>query len=1222
MLKFKNKLGIIKRQIRQIVSIMLVISLSIPAVTFAAGEESTYTYYADEAQYDGLNSTAAETGAYDGSHGRMHLQPSLQGKIIFTVNVAEAGEYTLDIVYTCGSAVNRKLGYSVNGGTTTYTGFLDKTGTWSITKNVTAAVTLKAGDNTIAVLSPTDYGKKVDAKTVGTPDIFAIKVSDTEKAVSLTKYADEAQYDGLNSTTAEAGTYEGSHGRVHLQPSLQSKIMFTANVKEAGEYTLDIVYTCGSAVNRKLGYSVNGGDPTYTEFLDKTGTWSTTKNVTAMVTLEAGDNTITLLSPSDYGETVDTKKVGTPDIFAVKLAPVPPAVTEGTLYADEAEYEGLKSTVADRTTLYDTTHGRIHLQPLELQGKIIFTVNVAEAGEYTLGIVYSGRGIVRKLGYSVNSGDVIYSDALEATQYWSAETAKTYKVNVTLNEGKNIITVLSPADYDGTTVGTPDIWAVKFAPAPSVTLKEMDGERLSALKEALTGKNISIMGDSISTYDGYSNDAANTNSSIGNNAIYYTSARLKDVNDTWWMQTASDTGMNVLVNNSWSGSKVFANAASAGYKNRAVNLHDNTGDNAGTTPDVIAIYLGINDCIGKSEAGTYSDGFLNRLVTDNRDGTFAYAEPTNVAEAYFIMLHKITTTYPKADVFCMTLMENSRITDENAASALAQYNANIKAIANYFDMNVVDWNSESGITLGNYFIYTLDGLHPNDYGMDMMTIALEEALYQKYVVETPAPPVTPPQAVTEGTLYADEAQYEGLNSTESKTETFYDTTHGRVSLAPKKNGDSYDAGKMIFTVNIGKAGSYVLYFVYSAGAPTRKLGYSINDGAVKYVTLDKTSTWKASHAKEYKVKVDLKQGINKITLCSPSDYEPKVVQAPDIWAVKYAPESTSGSNKPTSTTVRDVMAGTSSKSTSEEAIRLYAGEAETKNLYFDGEVTLNGLLDNAYGYISTKPAYAANDGQIIFTIVAEKEGTYNLDILYTAKKGVTRKLGYSLNNSEVLYVMVGEYGENWSVAQIKYLNIQVPLKAGENTFTIWSPYDYTEGGVQAPNIYAIQYSFENSKMIDLSEGLKEVLPEGYFAVYADNATYSNLNDTDAEYESTYEGTHGRVHLVPEKNEDGTYKQGSIIFKVNAEMTGTYEIDIIYSGKGVTRKIEHSVNKGAKVSAELKDSATWDAAKAKSYTFEAELKAGENTIIVYSPSDYEAGVVQAPDIWAVKGALKK
>ena len=465
MLKFKNKPCTIKRQIRQIVSIMLVISLSIPAVTFAAGEESTYTYYADEAQYDGLNSTAAETGAYDGSHGRMHLQPSLQGKIIFTVNVAEAGEYTLDIVYTCGSAVNRKLGYSVNGGTTTYTGFLDKTGTWSITKNVTAAVTLKAGDNTIAVLSPTDYGKKVDAKTVGTPDIFAIKVSDTEKAVSLTKYADEAQYDGLNSTTAEAGTYEGSHGRVHLQPSLQSKIMFTANVKEAGEYTLDIVYTCGSAVNRKLGYSVNGGDPTYTEFLDKTGTWSTTKNVTAMVTLEAGDNTITLLSPSDYGETVDTKKVGTPDIFAVKLAPVPPAVTEGTLYADEAEYEGLKSTVADRTTLYDTTHGRIHLQPLELQGKIIFTVNVAEAGEYTLGIVYSGRGIVRKLGYSVNSGDVIYSDALEATQYWSAETAKTYKVNVTLNEGKNIITVLSPADYDGTTVGTPDIWAVKFAPA-------------------------------------------------------------------------------------------------------------------------------------------------------------------------------------------------------------------------------------------------------------------------------------------------------------------------------------------------------------------------------------------------------------------------------------------------------------------------------------------------------------------------------------------------------------------------------------------------------------------------------------------------------------------------------------------------------------------------------------------------------------------------------------
>lgn len=263
--------------------------------------------------------------------------------------------------------------------------------------------------------------------------------------------------------------------------------------------------------------------------------------------------------------------------------------------------------------------------------------------------------------------------------------------------------------------------------------RQLDVEKLAALKEVLVGKNISIMGDSISTYEGYSNDATNTNSTIGDNAIYYTSERLKSVNDTWWMQTAKDTGMNVLVNNSWSGSKIFAEEDSAGYKDRAVNLHDNTGANAGTMPDVIAIYLGTNDYNWKWEAGTYSADFITKLVTDKGDGTYTYAEPTNVAEAYFIMIHKITTTYPNADVFCMNLMPITWRTDEDATSELVKYNSNIRAIARCFGVNLVDLNAKSGITLENCETYTLDGGHPNGYGMDLMTAALEEALYYQYI---------------------------------------------------------------------------------------------------------------------------------------------------------------------------------------------------------------------------------------------------------------------------------------------------------------------------------------------------------------------------------------------------------------------------------------------------------------------------------------------------------
>ena len=111
------------------------------------------------------------------------------------------------------------------------------------------------------------------------------------------------------------------------------------------------------------------------------------------------------------------------------------------------------------------------------------------------------------------------------------------------------------------------------------------------LRSVLSGKNFSLIGDSISTYAGYSNNAAETNSTIGSNAVYYGNKnKTITVNDTWWMQTVNETGMNLLVNNSWSGDKV----SELGI-NRATQLHDNTGSNAGTTPDIIAVYIGIND---------------------------------------------------------------------------------------------------------------------------------------------------------------------------------------------------------------------------------------------------------------------------------------------------------------------------------------------------------------------------------------------------------------------------------------------------------------------------------------------------------------------------------------------------------------------------------------------------------------------------------------------------
>ncbi len=241
-------------------------------------------------------------------------------------------------------------------------------------------------------------------------------------------------------------------------------------------------------------------------------------------------------------------------------------------------------------------------------------------------------------------------------------------------------------------------------------------ESTKALQNALKGKNLSILGDSISTFDGYSNDSTNTNSTIGSNYVSYgTSGRdltLSSVNDTWWMQTANITGMNVLVNNSYGGSKVTDTSnTSANALTRAQNLHDNTGKNANTNPDIIAVYLGIND-------------FINRVSS------------TDFATAYDKMIAQIRTTYGKnVKIFVFTHVTYGSVGDNNAT--LLAYNTAIKETASKYNCVVVDY-ANSGVKSSNLSTYMLDSshLHPNEKGMDIISDCFLDALKKTYVTNS------------------------------------------------------------------------------------------------------------------------------------------------------------------------------------------------------------------------------------------------------------------------------------------------------------------------------------------------------------------------------------------------------------------------------------------------------------------------------------------------------
>lgn len=242
------------------------------------------------------------------------------------------------------------------------------------------------------------------------------------------------------------------------------------------------------------------------------------------------------------------------------------------------------------------------------------------------------------------------------------------------------------------------------------------------------GKTVSILGDSISTFGGFSNNAS-SNSTIGNNAVYYNGQGGIDFRDTWWQQAIDSLGMDLLVNNSWSGSCVFPprkGEESVGYGERCVNLHN---DITGEEPDIIFVFLGTNDLKNyPGSVGKESDIVYNDLITENPDGSFSYSVPETTCEGYAVMLHKMSRRYPDSEIYCMTLLPR-----KNNKTQPTAFNEDISSIAERFGCGVIDLEN-CGYTPDNLEKYMYDGqVHPNAEGMDLITEAVVSAILKKSI---------------------------------------------------------------------------------------------------------------------------------------------------------------------------------------------------------------------------------------------------------------------------------------------------------------------------------------------------------------------------------------------------------------------------------------------------------------------------------------------------------
>lgn len=213
----------------------------------------------------------------------------------------------------------------------------------------------------------------------------------------------------------------------------------------------------------------------------------------------------------------------------------------------------------------------------------------------------------------------------------------------------------------------------------------------------LKGKYLSILGDSISTYMGVSNDTA-ANYTIGANPYFYQGEF--PLEKTYFMRILKTFEMRLCINNSYSG----GNLSGVDDFSSGVNRAEQLSRDDGTNPDFIIIFLGINDVGRGVDVSVFSDDYEKTL-------------------------NKIKAKYPKAKVCCVNLPDRGYLKQRTEAFNNAIYDAVVKAGSNFFVADLY----HSRLNNDFYYMNTVDGLHPDEDGMKIIADVIEEAIKEYYL---------------------------------------------------------------------------------------------------------------------------------------------------------------------------------------------------------------------------------------------------------------------------------------------------------------------------------------------------------------------------------------------------------------------------------------------------------------------------------------------------------
>lgn len=258
---------------------------------------------------------------------------------------------------------------------------------------------------------------------------------------------------------------------------------------------------------------------------------------------------------------------------------------------------------------------------------------------------------------------ILYSNEREVNARWIFR-AGTHKID--LSEGDSYV-YISAHDEDENSLNI-----TVYSAVPTI-------------KGNYSGKYLSVLGDSISAFEGYLTE--------GCFAGYHAGRDMK-VSDMWWYEMARQTGMNICAVNASGGSGVteLADPKHMGNGERCENL-----DSSGHSPDVICVLLGINDF-------------------------FRNVDQEQFIREYGEMVQRIQKNYPGAELFLCTYFE---LPGEYKAG-VDDLNRIIGDTADKYGVRVLDLHGSNLSVINpekrfkDYQKKTGQGVHPNAVGQKII----------------------------------------------------------------------------------------------------------------------------------------------------------------------------------------------------------------------------------------------------------------------------------------------------------------------------------------------------------------------------------------------------------------------------------------------------------------------------------------------------------------------